>query len=92
MILMRQRRPEEGHEAVAHHLVHGALVAMDSIHHSLEHGVEDLPCLFGITIGEQLHGPLEIGEQNSDLLPFTFKGAFRREDLFDEMLGDIALS
>ena len=42
VVLVGERRAEEGHDAVAHHLVHGALVAVDGLHHPLEHGVEEL--------------------------------------------------
>jgi len=48
-------RAEERHDPVTHHLIHGALVVMDSLHHPLEHGVQDLARLFGISIREQLH-------------------------------------
>jgi hypothetical protein len=62
MILMRDRRPEQRHDAVAHDLVDGPLVAMDRFHHVLKHGVENLARFFRITIGEQLHGALKVGE------------------------------
>jgi hypothetical protein len=58
VILMGERRAEERHNPVAHHLVHRALVTMDGVHHSFKHGIEDLPRLFGITVGEQFHGAL----------------------------------
>src|SRR5436309_2475698 len=47
-----ERRAEERHDAIAHHLVHGALVAVDSLHHPLEHRIHQLPSLLGITVGE----------------------------------------
>jgi hypothetical protein len=59
---------------------------MNGLHHSLEHGVEDLASLFGITVGEQLHRALEVGEENCDLLALAFESALRREDLFGEVL------
>jgi hypothetical protein len=34
-----------------HHLVDGALVAMDGIHHAFEHRIENLARLFGIAVG-----------------------------------------
>jgi hypothetical protein len=40
VILVGQRRPEEGHDAVTHHLVHGALVMVDRLHHVMEDRVE----------------------------------------------------
>jgi len=61
------------------------------LHHSLEYGVEHLPSLFRIAIGEQLHGAFEIGEEHGDLLAFTFEGALGVENLLGEMLGSIGL-
>jgi len=46
-------RPKQRHDPVAHHLVHGALIAM--------HG-ENLPRLFGVAIGEQFHRALQVRE------------------------------
>jgi len=34
--------------------------------------VKDLPRLFEVAIGEQLHRPLEIGEEHGHLLALTF--------------------
>ena len=52
MIFVRQRRAEQRHDAVPHHLVDGALVAVNRLHHPLEHRIEDLARFLGITIGE----------------------------------------
>ena len=52
VVLEGERRAEERHDAIAHHLVHGALVAVDSLHHPLEHRIHQLPSLLGITVGE----------------------------------------
>jgi len=35
VILMRQGRPKEGHDAIAQHLVHGAFVAVHCFHHQV---------------------------------------------------------
>jgi hypothetical protein len=42
VVLVGEWRAEERHDPVAHHLVHRALVAVDSLHHPLEDGVENL--------------------------------------------------
>ena len=39
MILVGDGRPEEGHDPVAHDLVHSALVAVHCFHHPFEHRV-----------------------------------------------------
>ena len=49
---MRDRRAKQGHDAIAHDLIHGALVAVHRRHHALQHGVEELPGLLGITVGQ----------------------------------------
>jgi hypothetical protein len=91
MVLVSERRPEERHDPVAHHLVDGALVAVHGIHHSLKHGIQDLARLLGVPVGEQLHRALEIGEEHGHLLALTFQRNSGREDLIGEMLGSVGL-
>jgi hypothetical protein len=91
MVLMGDRRPEQGHNAVAHDLVHGAFIAVHGLHHAFEHGVEELAGFFGITIGQQLQGAFEIGEEHGHLLALAFQGGFRRQDLLGEMRGGVCL-
>jgi hypothetical protein len=88
---MGERRPEEGHDPVAHHLVYGALVLMDGFHHPLQDGIENLARHFGIAAREQFHGALEVGEEDRDLLSLTLKRGLRREDPLGEMLGSVGL-
>jgi len=87
VIFVGHRSAEERHNAVAHHLVHGALVPVDGLHHAFEHRVEDLPRLFGVAIGEQLHRALEVGEEHRDLLALALQCGLGREDAFSEVLG-----
>ena len=75
VVLVGQRRAEERHDPVAHHLVDGALVAVDGLHHPLEDRVEELARLLGVAVGEQLHRALEVGEEDRDLLALAFEGA-----------------
>jgi hypothetical protein len=91
VILVGQRRPEQGHDAVAHDLVDRALVAMDGLHHAFEDGVEEVAGLFGIAVGEEFHRALEIGEENGHLLPLPLQSRLRREDLLGEVLGGVGL-
>ena len=86
MILVGERRAEERHDPVAHHLVDGALVAVDGLHHALEHGVEELARLLGIAVGEQLHRALEVGEEHGDLLALALEGGLGGEDPLGEVL------
>jgi hypothetical protein len=88
---MPDRRAEEGHDAVAHDLVDGSFVVMDGLHHPLEHGIQELPGFFGITVGEELHGALEVGEEHRHLLALAFQRALRGEDSLGEVLGGVGL-
>ena len=47
MILVRNRRPKQCHNPVAHDLVDRALVPVHGLHHAFEHRIEDLPSLLG---------------------------------------------
>src|SRR5262245_35082870 len=89
VVLMSQRRTEEGHYPVAHHLVYGSFVAMHGFHHLFENWIENLPGFLWITISEQFHGTLHVREQNRDLLALAFEGTFGGEDFFSEMLRGI---
>jgi len=51
VVLVRERRAEEGHDPIAHHLVHRALVAVDGLHHVLEDGIEKVARVLGIAVG-----------------------------------------
>jgi hypothetical protein len=64
---------------------------MDGLHHAFEHGIEKFPGLLGVAVGEQFHGPFEVGEEDSDLLALAFEGAPGGEDLLREVLRGIGL-
>ena len=91
MILVGQRRAEEGHDAVAHDLVDGALVVMDRLHHAFEHGIEEFPRLLGVAVRQQLHGALQVGEEHRDLLALAFQRRLGGEDLLGEVLGGVGV-
>ena len=89
VILVRERRAEEGHDAVAHHLVDGAFVAVDGLHHVLEYRIEDLACLLGVAVGEEFHRALEVREEHRDLLAFTFQCGLGRQDALGEVFRSV---
>src|SRR5262252_9306664 len=91
MVLVGDGRAEERHDAIPHDLVHGAFKAVDRVHHALEHGVEDLPRLLGIAVGEELHRALEVGEEDGHLFALAFEGALGCEDLLRQMLRRVRL-
>ena len=85
VVLMRQRCPKQGHDAVAHHLVDGAFVLVHGRHHAVEHRIEQVPRLLGVALGQQLHGALEVGKEHRDLLALAFQGGAGGEDLLGEV-------
>jgi hypothetical protein len=91
VVLVGHRRPEEGHDPIAHHLVDSALVVMNGFHHAFEHRVENLAGLLGVPVGQELHRTLEVGEEHGDLLALAFEGGLRGQDAFGEMLGRVGL-
>jgi hypothetical protein len=86
MVLVRQRRSEQRHDAVAHHLIDGPVVAMHRLHHARQHRVEDVPRLFGVAVGEQLHRAFDVGEQHRHVLAFALERSLRRQDAVSKML------
>jgi hypothetical protein len=75
MVLVADRRTEERHDPVTHHLVHGPFVVMDRLHHPLENGIKNLSCVLWVTVGKQLHGAFKIGEEDGDLLALALEGS-----------------
>ena len=55
MILVGNRRAEEGHNPIAHNPVHGALITMDCLDHAFEYRVEELLRILGVAASKQLH-------------------------------------
>jgi len=49
---------------------------MYGFHHQLEDGIEDLPRLFGISIGEQLHRAFQVCEEDVICLRSPSSAAF----------------
>ena len=85
VLLMRDRRPEERHDAVAHHLVHRALVVVRGLDHPLEHRVEQASRVLGISIREELHRALQVGEQDGHVLALALQRALGRANTLGEM-------
>jgi hypothetical protein len=86
VILMGQRRAEERHDAIAHDLIHRTLEAVDRLHHVLENRIEELPRLLRVTVREELHRALEIGEEYGHLLALALERGLRGEDLLGTVL------
>ena len=48
---------------------------MDGVDHAREHRIEEAPRLFWIAGGNQLHGALEIGEEDGHLFALALERA-----------------
>ena len=89
VVLVRDRRAEQRHDAVAGVLVHRPLEAVHALGEDGEEAVEDRVPLFGIELLGQLHRALDVGEQYGDLLALAFEGTATAENLFRQMAGRI---
>ena len=83
VILVGERRAEERHDPVAHHLVHRAFVAVHRLHHVFKNGVENLSGFFRITVGEQFHRAFQVGKEHRDLLALPFERRLGGQDTFE---------
>ena len=87
VILVGHGRPKQRHDAIAHDLVHRALVAMHRDHQMLQDRVEELPSFLGVAVGDQLQGALEVGKQHRDLFALACQVAAGRQNLLSQVLG-----
>ncbi len=85
MILVRDRRPEERHDAVTGELVDRPLEAVDAVGQELEEAVEHPMPFLGVHAFGELHRVHDVGEQHRDLLALTLERAAGAEDLLGEM-------
>ena len=85
MVLVRDRRAEERHDAVAGELVHRALEAVHPLGEELEEAIEDVVPLLGIELLGVLHRALHVGEEHRDLLALALERGTGAEDLLGEM-------
>ena len=75
VVLMRNGGAKQGHNAIAQHLVHRALVAVHRVHHQMQGGVQELPGGFRVESLDEPCGVLEVGKQHGDLLALAFQVA-----------------
>src|SRR5437016_5363454 len=86
VVLVRDRRPEERHDAVAGVLVHRALEAVHALGQQLEEAVDDPVPLLGIELLGELHRALHVGEEHGHLLALAFERAAGAEYLLGQVL------
>ncbi len=75
MVLMGNRCPEDGHNAVTQYLVHRPFKAVDSVHHDVDGRIEELLGGFRIKVPDQLGRVFDVGKHDGDLFAFAFQGA-----------------
>ena len=91
VVLVGDRRPEQGHDAVAQHLVHDALVTVHRGHHGADRGIQDLASVLGVQGLDQGERTLDVGEQHGDLLALALEGGARAEDALGQIAGGVGL-
>ena len=77
VVFVGNRGPEQRHDAVAEHLVDGALEAVHGVHHQVESRIEELLGGFGIEAPDEFRRVFEIGKEHRDQLAFAFQGRGR---------------
>ena len=87
VILVGHGCPKQRHNAVAHDLVHRALVAMHGGHQVLQDRVEEVPSFLEVAVGDQLQGALDVGKQHRDLFALACQVAAGRQNLLGQVLG-----
>src|SRR5215469_8778693 len=87
MVLMREGRAEQSHDAVTQHLINGSFIAMNRSHHHVQDRINELLSLFGIDSFEQSCRTLDVGKENRHLLPFSFQQVARSQYLFSKVFG-----
>ena len=88
---MGDGRAEEGHDPVPHHLVHGALVAMDRLHDALQHGVKERARLLGISVGQEFQGTAHVGKEHRHPLALPRQGRAQFADPLGQVGGCVGV-
>ena len=74
MVFVGHWHPEQGHNAIAQHLVHGAFIAVHRVHHDVQRRVQQCLGRFRIEPRDQFRRALEVGKKHRNLLALTFQG------------------
>ena len=86
VVLVRDRRAEQGHDAVARELVDRSLEAVDAFAEEREEAVHDLTPLLGVHLPGELHRAGDVGEHDRHLLAL----ALERDGLGSDPLLEVA--
>src|SRR5262249_8750132 len=88
VILMGNGSAKEGHNAVAQHLVHGALIAVHRVQHGMQGGVEQLLGGFGVEVADEHQRVFQVDKEHRDLLTLAWQGRARHADLLCQGYGE----
>ena len=93
VILVSHGGAEERHDAVAHDLIDGALVAVHRPHHAhaLEDRVEELPGVLRVAGREQLEGALHVGGEHGHPLALSLERVPGAQDRLGQVARRVAL-
>ena len=81
MVFVGDRGAKQGHDAIAQHLVDGALEAMHGVHHDVQGWVQEPPSLFRVKTLDQFRRAFDVGEEDRDLFALAFQGMAGCENL-----------
>ena len=85
MVLVCNRRAEEGHDAVAGILIDRAFEAMDPVGEDREKPIHDLVPLLGIDLLGEIHRALHVREEDGHLFSLALEREARSENLLDQV-------
>ena len=85
VVLVGNGGAKQGHNAIAEHLIDGALKAVHGLHHQADGGVQELLGRFRIQALDEPGRVLDVGKEDGDLFAFAFQGGAGGEDLVGEM-------
>jgi hypothetical protein len=57
---------------------------VDGCHHAFQCLVEQVASLLRVSVGKQLHGAFQVGEEDGDLLALVLQGTFRGQNLLGQ--------
>ena len=89
VVLVGQRRAEEGHDAIAGVLIDGSFEAMDPLGQDSEEAIEDLMQRLGIESFGQCGAALDIGEEDRDLLAFALHRRACSQSALGQVVGRV---
>jgi hypothetical protein len=90
VILVRNRRAKEGHDAVAEILVDRPLEAVHALRQDFEEAIENAVPFFGVELFGELHRAGDVREEHGDVLALSFERRARLQDPIRQVLRGVA--